>query len=163
MSTISHPRAINHVGVGVADLDAAIEWYTTIMGFSVVKQGFFVTSEQPGFECVTAKIRSATFSRSTPIITKCCMAEFESPLANFRELTRPSPRSRPGSWRKLLGFSPYAKVIATLRKQYWKSLENESKLHCRANVAGRLTYSLLSLSHQGDRCPGPKRVTNGIA
>jgi catechol-2,3-dioxygenase len=49
MSTISHPRAINHVGVGVADLDAAIEWYTTIMGFSVVKQGFFVTSEQPGF------------------------------------------------------------------------------------------------------------------
>jgi catechol 2,3-dioxygenase-like lactoylglutathione lyase family enzyme len=45
MSTISHPRAINHVGVGVADLDAAVEWYTTIMGFSVVKQGFFVTSD----------------------------------------------------------------------------------------------------------------------
>lgn len=42
MSKISHPRAINHVGVGVADLNAAIEWYTTVMGFSVVKEGFFV-------------------------------------------------------------------------------------------------------------------------
>lgn len=30
------PLAINHIGVGVADLDAAIEWYGLVMGFRLI-------------------------------------------------------------------------------------------------------------------------------
>jgi catechol 2,3-dioxygenase-like lactoylglutathione lyase family enzyme len=33
-----YPRIINHVAISVPDLEAAINWYTEVLGFTVVKQ-----------------------------------------------------------------------------------------------------------------------------
>jgi catechol 2,3-dioxygenase-like lactoylglutathione lyase family enzyme len=32
----SPPRAINHIGVGADDLDAAINWYISVLGFYLI-------------------------------------------------------------------------------------------------------------------------------
>lgn len=41
------PRAMNHVGAGVADIDAAIAWYGRVLGFELVAGPFLVTHETP--------------------------------------------------------------------------------------------------------------------
>lgn len=45
--TVTAPRAFNHVGVGVADLDAAIAWYRDVMGFTLVSGPFDVRRDGP--------------------------------------------------------------------------------------------------------------------
>jgi catechol-2,3-dioxygenase len=33
-----YPRILNHVAISVPDLEAAVNWYTEVLGFTVVKQ-----------------------------------------------------------------------------------------------------------------------------
>ena len=33
-----YPRIINHVAISVPDLESAVNWYTEVLGFTVVKQ-----------------------------------------------------------------------------------------------------------------------------
>jgi catechol 2,3-dioxygenase-like lactoylglutathione lyase family enzyme len=33
----THPKAVNHVGVGVSDIEKAIHWYQEILGFTLLK------------------------------------------------------------------------------------------------------------------------------
>src|SRR5260221_7374021 len=42
MPSIPYPRAFNHVGVGVADLDQAIKWYQEVFGFVLLRAPFEV-------------------------------------------------------------------------------------------------------------------------
>jgi catechol 2,3-dioxygenase-like lactoylglutathione lyase family enzyme len=42
MPSIPYPRAFNHVGVGVSDLDQAIEWYQAVFGFVLLRPPFEV-------------------------------------------------------------------------------------------------------------------------
>ncbi|MBV9877277.1 MAG: VOC family protein [Verrucomicrobia bacterium] len=43
----TNPIAINHIGVGVDDLDRAIEWYCTVLGSVLLKGPFEVRSTSP--------------------------------------------------------------------------------------------------------------------
>jgi catechol 2,3-dioxygenase-like lactoylglutathione lyase family enzyme len=42
----THPRALNHVGVGVSDIEKAIHWYQEILGFTVLKVPLEVRADQ---------------------------------------------------------------------------------------------------------------------
>lgn len=42
------PRAVNHIGVGVADVDAAIGWYRDVMGFRLISGPMDVRAGSPG-------------------------------------------------------------------------------------------------------------------
>jgi catechol 2,3-dioxygenase-like lactoylglutathione lyase family enzyme len=35
--TLVYPRAVNHVGAGVADIERAIRWYREVLGFTLLK------------------------------------------------------------------------------------------------------------------------------
>jgi catechol 2,3-dioxygenase-like lactoylglutathione lyase family enzyme len=41
------PRAVNHVGAGVSDIVAAIEWYTRILGFQLLAGPYTVDRSTP--------------------------------------------------------------------------------------------------------------------
>jgi catechol 2,3-dioxygenase-like lactoylglutathione lyase family enzyme len=44
-----YPRIINHVAISVPDLEAAVNWYTEALGFTVVKQAAeFVADDSEG-------------------------------------------------------------------------------------------------------------------
>jgi catechol-2,3-dioxygenase len=34
--TAVYPRAVNHVGVGVADIERAVRWYKEVLGFTLL-------------------------------------------------------------------------------------------------------------------------------
>jgi catechol 2,3-dioxygenase-like lactoylglutathione lyase family enzyme len=42
----THPRAVNHVGVGVSDIEKAIHWYQEILGFTLLKGPLQVGADQ---------------------------------------------------------------------------------------------------------------------
>ena len=42
----THPRAKNHVGVGVSDIEKAIHWYQEIRGFTLLKGPMEARAEQ---------------------------------------------------------------------------------------------------------------------
>ncbi|MGD0186314.1 MAG: VOC family protein [Roseiarcus sp.] len=42
------PRPINHIGVGVADLEAAIDWYRTVLGFRLISGPKEISAEALG-------------------------------------------------------------------------------------------------------------------
>lgn len=42
----THPRAMNHVGVGVSDIEKAIHWYQEILGFTLLKGPLEVHADQ---------------------------------------------------------------------------------------------------------------------
>src|SRR5262249_14335629 len=42
----THPRAVNHVGVGVADIEKAIRWYQDVLGFTLLKGPMEVRADQ---------------------------------------------------------------------------------------------------------------------
>jgi catechol 2,3-dioxygenase-like lactoylglutathione lyase family enzyme len=42
------PRAVNHVGVGVADIERAIDWYRDVLGFTLL-QGPLQVRADPGY------------------------------------------------------------------------------------------------------------------
>lgn len=44
-----YPQAINHIGLAVADLDAAIDWYGTVLGFELFAGPFDLTSDNQQF------------------------------------------------------------------------------------------------------------------
>jgi catechol 2,3-dioxygenase-like lactoylglutathione lyase family enzyme len=44
-----YPRAVNHVGVGVSDIKQAIDWYTRVLGFTLLV-GPFEVRVKPGYE-----------------------------------------------------------------------------------------------------------------
>jgi catechol 2,3-dioxygenase-like lactoylglutathione lyase family enzyme len=44
-----YPRAVNHVGVGVSDIKQAIDWYTRVLGFTLL-MGPFEVRVKPGIE-----------------------------------------------------------------------------------------------------------------
>src|SRR6266404_6771190 len=44
----AYPRAVNHVGVGVADIERAIRWYKEVLGFTLLKGPFEVHGADPG-------------------------------------------------------------------------------------------------------------------
>jgi catechol 2,3-dioxygenase-like lactoylglutathione lyase family enzyme len=46
-NTPSYPRAVNHVGVGVADIRRAIDWYREVLGFTLLKGPFEVHGDDP--------------------------------------------------------------------------------------------------------------------
>jgi catechol 2,3-dioxygenase-like lactoylglutathione lyase family enzyme len=46
----TYPRSLNHVGVGVADIDAAICWYQEVLGFRLFAGPREVSVESPGGE-----------------------------------------------------------------------------------------------------------------
>ena len=39
-------HAINHIGINVPDLDAAVAWYTSVLGFQVIRPPFEVAAGQ---------------------------------------------------------------------------------------------------------------------
>lgn len=41
------PVAFNHIGIGVSDIEAAVEWYRSILGFRLVSGPFEVRSDGP--------------------------------------------------------------------------------------------------------------------
>jgi catechol 2,3-dioxygenase-like lactoylglutathione lyase family enzyme len=43
----SYPNAVNHIGVGVDDLDRAINWYRSVLGFVLLKEAFEVQASAP--------------------------------------------------------------------------------------------------------------------
>jgi len=43
-----YPRAVNHIGVGVADIERAIRWYKEVLGFTLLKGPFEVHGSDPG-------------------------------------------------------------------------------------------------------------------
>jgi catechol 2,3-dioxygenase-like lactoylglutathione lyase family enzyme len=43
----NYPITVNHIGVGVDDLEHAIDWYCTILGFDLLKGPFEVHAEMP--------------------------------------------------------------------------------------------------------------------
>jgi catechol 2,3-dioxygenase-like lactoylglutathione lyase family enzyme len=47
-NTSVYPRAVNHVGVGVADIERAIHWYQEVLGFTLLKGPFEVRATDPG-------------------------------------------------------------------------------------------------------------------
>ena len=44
----TYPRSINHVGVGVADIERAIHWYQEVLGFTLLMGPMEVRAE-PGY------------------------------------------------------------------------------------------------------------------
>jgi hypothetical protein len=44
----TYPRGINHVGVGVADIERAIRWYQEVLGFTLLIRPMEVRAE-PGY------------------------------------------------------------------------------------------------------------------
>ena len=42
----THPKAANHVGVGVSDIKEAVRWYQEILGFTLLKGPIEVRAEQ---------------------------------------------------------------------------------------------------------------------
>jgi catechol 2,3-dioxygenase-like lactoylglutathione lyase family enzyme len=48
-STSTYPRTINHIGLAVPDLDAAIEWYGSVLGFELFAGPFDLTSDNQQF------------------------------------------------------------------------------------------------------------------
>jgi catechol 2,3-dioxygenase-like lactoylglutathione lyase family enzyme len=42
----THPRAANHVGVGVSDIGKAVRWYQEILGFTLLKGPMEVRADQ---------------------------------------------------------------------------------------------------------------------
>jgi len=50
ISTIpAYPRTINHIGLAVPDLDAAIDWYGAVLGFEIFAGPFDLTSGDAAF------------------------------------------------------------------------------------------------------------------
>lgn len=47
-NVLTIPRAVNHVGVGVADIVRAIEWYRDVLGFTLL-QGPLQVRADPGY------------------------------------------------------------------------------------------------------------------
>src|SRR6516162_9190543 len=43
-----YPRAVNHVGVGVADIESAIRWYREVLGFTLLLGPIEVRATDPG-------------------------------------------------------------------------------------------------------------------
>jgi catechol 2,3-dioxygenase-like lactoylglutathione lyase family enzyme len=43
-----YPRAVNHVGVGVADIERAIRWYQEVLGFTLLMGPIEVRATEPG-------------------------------------------------------------------------------------------------------------------
>ena len=43
-----YPRAVNHVGVGVADIESAIRWYREVLGFTLLMGPIEVRATDPG-------------------------------------------------------------------------------------------------------------------
>ena len=39
-----YPRSFNHIGVGVSDLDQAINWYREVFGFTLLREPFEVSA-----------------------------------------------------------------------------------------------------------------------
>jgi ferredoxin len=44
----AYPRAVNHVGVGVADIERAIRWYQEVLGFTLLMGPIEVRATDPG-------------------------------------------------------------------------------------------------------------------
>ena len=46
----TYPRVLNHVGLAVRDLDAAIEWYSGVLGFELFSGPFdlVISDERAG-------------------------------------------------------------------------------------------------------------------
>ena len=47
MSDVVMPRAINHIGVAVSDIQAAIKWYSEIIGFRLIAGPWEVRHDSP--------------------------------------------------------------------------------------------------------------------
>jgi catechol 2,3-dioxygenase-like lactoylglutathione lyase family enzyme len=47
-NTPAYPRAVNHVGVGVADIERAIRWYQEVLGFTLLMGPKTVRGDDPG-------------------------------------------------------------------------------------------------------------------
>jgi catechol 2,3-dioxygenase-like lactoylglutathione lyase family enzyme len=43
-----YPRAVNHVGVGVADIERAIRWYREVLGFTLLMGPLEIRAADPG-------------------------------------------------------------------------------------------------------------------
>ena len=43
-----YPRAVNHIGVGVADIERAIRWYQEVLGFTLLMGPKTVRGDDPG-------------------------------------------------------------------------------------------------------------------
>jgi catechol 2,3-dioxygenase-like lactoylglutathione lyase family enzyme len=56
-----HSRRINHIGVGVDDLDRAIDWYGTVLGFVLLKGPFEVRSTSPYSGPMAVDVLGANF------------------------------------------------------------------------------------------------------
>ena len=48
MSSI-YPRSINHIGVGVSDLEQAISWYCEVFGFTLLREPFEVRADDGSY------------------------------------------------------------------------------------------------------------------
>ena len=46
---MTHPRAFNHVGISVPDVDAAFKWYTEVLGFYPILKPTNVTKDGSAF------------------------------------------------------------------------------------------------------------------
>ena len=44
----AYPRAVNHVGVGVADIERAIRWYGEVLGFTLLREPLEIRAADPG-------------------------------------------------------------------------------------------------------------------
>jgi catechol 2,3-dioxygenase-like lactoylglutathione lyase family enzyme len=47
-NTPAYPRAVNHVGVGVADIERAIRWYGEVLGFTLLREPLEIRAADPG-------------------------------------------------------------------------------------------------------------------
>ena len=47
-NTPAYPRAVNHVGVGVADIERAIRWYREVLGFTLLTGPLEIRAADPG-------------------------------------------------------------------------------------------------------------------
>lgn len=48
-SVSTFPRAINHIGLAVPDLDAAIDWYSSVLGFELFSGPYDLTRDHQQF------------------------------------------------------------------------------------------------------------------
>ena len=44
----AYPKAVNHVGVGVADIERAIRWYGEVLGFTLLTRPLEIRAANPG-------------------------------------------------------------------------------------------------------------------
>jgi catechol 2,3-dioxygenase-like lactoylglutathione lyase family enzyme len=47
--SLPYPRSFNHVGIGVSDIDQAVNWYREIFGFTLLRERFDVRSDDGSY------------------------------------------------------------------------------------------------------------------